>query len=54
MERLKRSGGRQYHARSQETTAQFPVIGLWRSVHVVENKIDRVVVFLVDFKSLQV
>src|SRR6266849_6901090 len=45
MERLKRSGGRQYHERSQETTAQFPVIGLWRRVHVAENKIDRVVVF---------
>src|SRR5713226_4863862 len=45
MERLKRSGGRQYHERSQETTAQFPVIGLWRSVHVAGNKIDRVVAF---------
>ena len=50
MERLKRSGGRQYHERSQETTAQFLCIALWESVHVVENTANKVAVFWVDFK----
>jgi len=36
---------------ASETTAQFLVIRLWRSAHVVKNKVNRVVDFLVDFES---
>jgi len=37
--------------KASETTAQFLVIRLWRSAHVVKNKVNRVVDFLVDFES---
>jgi len=30
-------------------TAQFLVIRLWRDVHVVENKVNKVADFFVDF-----
>ncbi len=51
MERRQKSGERQFHARSQETTAQFLGIALWETVHVVENTANKVAVFWVDFKS---
>jgi hypothetical protein len=36
---------------ASKTTAPFPVIELWKSVHVVGNKVNKVAEFLVDFKS---
>jgi CheY-like chemotaxis protein len=46
MQRRKKSGERQFHARSQETTAPFLVIALWESVHVMGNTINKVAGFL--------
>jgi hypothetical protein len=36
---------------ASETTAQFLVIRLWTSVHVVENKANRMANSLLDFES---
>jgi len=51
MQRRKKSGERQFHVRSQETTAPFLVIALWESVHVMGNTTNKVAGFLVDFKN---
>ena len=46
-------GRAKFHTRSQETTAQFLVIGLWKGVHAVENKVNKVSDFVANFKSHQ-
>jgi len=51
-ERRKRRGksnANWFHNTASETTAQFLVIRLWRDVHVVENKVNKVADFFVDF-----
>jgi hypothetical protein len=39
------------HNAAGKKTARFLVIRLWMGVHVVENKVNGVADFLVDFKS---
>ncbi len=48
-ERREKSNADWFHSTASETTAQFLVIGLWRDVHVVENKVNKVADFFVDF-----